>query len=299
MTRITVTNGAGETLYEGAPGQITADPPPEQLDGTINITQHWSDGTTRNFTVKHSPNKPVKIGWNKDLGRYEVEQEASALPWDAGGFFGGIAGGLGSHEVGRASVGTVITPDGEKGIAKNDDRVNSVGVVGEIGYNFGKFGRFSSLRASIDFSYFDGDTDSSATEPIGGNAVANTYHVDNPINGSTGVGLGMTGGVAMSMLEFERHDLRLKLEGDYPLSNYVVLTGGVSALYGGAWQTATGSFRSLTFSGISSTNDQELDDHYYGAGLNTRLNFGVSKNINLFAGGGVDFGRRRGPLLRH
>ena len=287
MTSITVTNGAGETIYEGAPGQITADPPLEQFDGTINITQHWSDGSTRDFTVEHEAGKPVKIGWNSATGEYEVESGASALG-TAAGFFGGIAGAVASHEVSRASVGTVDVDGEEKGIAKNDDRVTSGGVGGKIGYNFGKFGGLSGLRLSLDFQYNEGDTDATATEPIGGNTVANTYSVNNPDNGSTGVGLGATGAEAMSKLEFVQYSFRGLLEADVPVSDTVVLTGGVSSFYRGSWQMATGSFQSLTFDGISSTSDQELDDHLYGAGLNTRLSFAVNEQVTLFGGGGID-----------
>lgn len=287
MKSITVQNGAGETLYEGDPDEVSADPPPDKLDGTINITEHWSDGSKRKYKVTHTPNKPVKIGWDSDLRRYEVDSGDTAVG-TAAGFFGGIAGAVASHAVSQAAVGTVVTPEDEKGIAKNDKRVTGTGVTGEVGYNFGKIDRFDGLRLSLKFDYSQGDDQSSATEPAGGNTVANTYHVNNPINGSTGVGLGATGADASSKLDYSEHSFRGKLEADFPLTDGVTLTGGASAIYSGSWQTASGSFQSLGFAGVSSTNDQELDDHYYGAGLNSRLTFGMPNGFSIFAGGGID-----------
>ena len=129
MEKITVKNGAGQTLYEGDPGQIKADPPLEQLDGTMTITQHWSDGQNRTFTVNHDPNSRVNVGWNSGAEKYEVKKPGPLQV--------GIAGGFGQIEGTRFGIGTVDKGGIEQSIAENDDRVNTTYVHSHISYELG------------------------------------------------------------------------------------------------------------------------------------------------------------------
>ena len=280
VEKVTVKNGAGETLYEGSPGQISVDPPLEQLDGTMTITQHWNDGNTRNFTLTHEPNTQVNAGWDSDLGRYVIKKPGPLQI--------GIAGGFGQVEGTRFGIGTIDKGGREQALARNDDRINTSYVHSHISYELGSKGIFSKSQLYLRTRYQWGEDSESTTEQVGGNTVALTYD-RNASNGSTGLGLGATGAQARSENHVKGIDIDLGVTGDIPLGAGFAVAPNINLSYRGFWQTGWGDFRSLTFlnDDVLSETEQDLDDHYYGIGTGAWVTKTFEEpGISVF--GGVD-----------
>ena len=278
---ITIQNGQGETLYEGKPGKGNADPPLDQLDGTMTITHGFSDGTTETFTVNHEPKQHVTLDWNSALHNYEVKEPGPFNFW--------VNGGFGSLEATRFGIGTIIGGGIEKSFALSDDRISTTVIEGGISYDLtDTFKTRVPFRTSLYANYEWGDDSTTKREPVGGNALAVTYD-KKASNNSTGVAVGATGGTAESQNEVSLLDVGIRAEADYPLGeNGAILTPNVHLSYRGFWQEGWGGFTSATFPGIYSDTDQDLDDHYYGVGTGLQLNYTCEEtDIRYSLGGNI------------
>ncbi len=279
MEKITVTNGAGQTLYEGDPGQIEADPPLDQLDGTMTITQHWSDGQNRTFTVNHDPNSRVNVGWNSGAEKYEIQKPGPLQI--------GIAGGGGQMEGTRFGIGTLVKGGKEESLAKNDDTVNTTYVHSHLSYELGPKWKFSGSRFYVSGSYQFGESKDSAREPSGGGTVAVTYDKNASDGTTTGLGLGTNGAEARSENHMRGIDLRAGLTGDFILVDELTLSPNINLSYKGVWQNGWGDFRSMAFGdAVFSETEQDLDDHYYGLGTGAYLEKSCQHHgVSAFVGG--------------
>ena len=232
IKKITVKNGEGETLYEGVPGQISANPPLAQLDGTLVITHQWSDGRTEMFVLGYEAWARVNAGWNSSEGKYEIKQPGPVQV--------GIAGGFGQIEGTRFGIGTVDKGGKEQSLAKNGDRVDTKYVHAHLSNDFGPKGVFSGTRLYLRVDYLWGEDKDSAREEIGGNAVAVTYEKSASSGAPTAIDLQMTGGKARSENDVKGIDLNLGASGDLTLGEGLTLTPNINLSYRGFWQRGWG-----------------------------------------------------------
>lgn len=75
-TNVKVTNGSGEVVLDGVPDsdyRVTGRPSRSKLDGTLNVTTTYDNGTSKTQTLTHDPGKPVKLAWDKSLDQYVVD----------------------------------------------------------------------------------------------------------------------------------------------------------------------------------------------------------------------------------
>ncbi|MCW5626740.1 MAG: hypothetical protein KIT73_18635, partial [Burkholderiales bacterium] len=85
-TQVTVKNGRGETLLDGAPDRdyrLSGNPRAGQFDGTLNITTVYDNGTTKTQTLTHDPARRVKLEWDPRQKQYVVSGIDAPTPADA------------------------------------------------------------------------------------------------------------------------------------------------------------------------------------------------------------------------
>ena len=79
-TRVTVKNGSGEVLLDGAPDQdnrLSGNPAPKKFDGTLEITTRYDNGTSKTQTVKHDPARSISLAWDDTSKQYLVRELAA------------------------------------------------------------------------------------------------------------------------------------------------------------------------------------------------------------------------------
>ncbi|MEO8038558.1 MAG: hypothetical protein ABI794_07290 [Betaproteobacteria bacterium] len=84
-TRVTVTNGRGEVLLDGAPDseeRLSANPPPIKFDGTLTVKTEYDNGTSKFQTLTHDPTQRVNIAWDKSLDQYVLTSATRVVPSD-------------------------------------------------------------------------------------------------------------------------------------------------------------------------------------------------------------------------
>lgn len=76
-TQVTVKNGQGEVVLDGAfdgkpdsDYRLSGNPARDKLDGTLDVTTTYANGTTKTQTLTHDPGKPVKLDWDRSTGQY-------------------------------------------------------------------------------------------------------------------------------------------------------------------------------------------------------------------------------------
>lgn len=95
VTNVKLENGAGKTLWSGAPGQdVTANPPLDDLDGKVTITRTYDDGATKKQTLTYEPHKPIKIGYSSAGNDYYIDTSAPPPTGSSGAGQPGTKSGL-------------------------------------------------------------------------------------------------------------------------------------------------------------------------------------------------------------
>ena len=139
VTNIKVENGAGDVLYDGKhPGsntQITANPTPEQLDGTVTITRTYSDGNVKRQTLTYEAGKPLKVGYRDSTDSYFVDKPPE-LTFGRTGIYGALNPSY--TFVNRPDTAIVRRDQGGAlaGVVKADNDSSHPAFNGSIGYKF-------------------------------------------------------------------------------------------------------------------------------------------------------------------
>lgn len=84
-TRVTVKNGSGQVLLDGAPdkdNRLAGNPAPSQFDGTLQVTTQYDNGTTRTQTLTHDPARRVGLAWDSASKQYVVRELEAPRPAD-------------------------------------------------------------------------------------------------------------------------------------------------------------------------------------------------------------------------
>jgi hypothetical protein len=84
-TRVTVKNGRGETLLDGAPdkdNRLSGNPAPKAFDGTLEITTQYDNGTSKTQTLKHDPARSMSLAWDDGSKQYVVREQQAPKPAD-------------------------------------------------------------------------------------------------------------------------------------------------------------------------------------------------------------------------
>jgi len=158
VTNIKMTNGAGETLYDGprpSSGNITANPTPEQLDGKMTIVRTYDDGSKKEQTLTYEAGKPIKMGYSEATGEYYVDKTP---PIVMPKFYGGFRP---SYEF-RNRDGTPIirredNNDNVLGIIKGDNDSSNPSFKGNIGFVLNRpfFGLAEKWGLELAGSYYN------------------------------------------------------------------------------------------------------------------------------------------------
>ena len=185
VTNIKLENGAGEVLYNGKhPGsgkQITENPTPEQLDGTMTITRTYDDGQVKKQTLTYEAGKPVHIGYRDSTDSYYVEE-----PPKIASNFGGLFGSLNpSFEfVNRPNTDIVRREDGGvvTGYVKGDNDSRNPAFNGTIGYKFSE--PFLGAKAGLELtgSYYTSKSTTMFEQILAGGG-ANRLAIFGPVAG--------------------------------------------------------------------------------------------------------------------
>ena len=137
--------------------------------------------------------------------------------------------------------------------------------------------------------YLHGNGNASASEPIGGTNVANTYITPNPIGGSTGIWLGASGMDATSKSDFWRRDYIASMKMARLFGNYMV-SPGIRIKYGDHEQEHDIRLRSPSFTAdqFSSDLEYDVDEDRTGAGLTLDAGYKVNNFLSVSGGVGAD-----------
>lgn len=84
-TRVTVKNGAGETVLDGKPdkdNRLSSGAGPARFDGTLTITTEYDNGTTKTQSVTHDPAHRIALAWDESSSRYVVKELTPPKPSD-------------------------------------------------------------------------------------------------------------------------------------------------------------------------------------------------------------------------
>lgn len=84
-TRVTVKNGAGQVLLDGAPDSnnaIASNKLGGRFDGTLEVATQYDNGTTKTQTLTHDPARQVSLSWDESRKQYVVKQTTPPRPSD-------------------------------------------------------------------------------------------------------------------------------------------------------------------------------------------------------------------------
>ena len=252
VTNIKVVNGAGETLYDGrrpSGGQISANPTPEQLDGTMTITRTYSDGSTRQQTLTYEAGKPVNIGYSSASNDYYIKP--SPKPVRMPHIYGALAPSF--DFVDRPDTAIVRRDDGGQlaGFLKADNNSRNPAFNGTIGYKFETPLWGAKVGVELNGSYYSSKAKESYDQvPANGGQLA----VFGPLTG---------GGVAFPV----NNDITdLRYSSDYTAWSFqprLNKSYGVGTIYG----TPVRMNSYLGFNYGKNEDDQELSGNVPLAGL--------------------------------
>jgi hypothetical protein len=139
VTNLKLENGSGDVFYDGKhPGSgkvITANPTPQQLDGTVTITRTYDNGEVKKQTLTYPAGKPLNIGYRGSTDSYYInEQTAVTMPR----FYGGLRP---TYEfLNRPDTAIVRQDQGGQlaGFVKADNESNNPAFNGRVGFNMDK-----------------------------------------------------------------------------------------------------------------------------------------------------------------
>jgi hypothetical protein len=156
-----------------------------------------------------------------------------------------------------------------------------------------RWGDYSHVNISISYSRFDGSAQGSV--PIGGDNVAQTYIIPNPVSGSTGIFAGATGQSVNIQSNGHYFDAVFGLVG-MPVSRFFLAremageTDGVRFQAGFGLRYRNSSIehginqQSLTFPGVNSVIDLEVNSNFVAPNLSFGANIMPSGSSGMYFG---------------
>lgn len=84
-TQVTVKNASGKVLLDGTPDKdyrLSSSPAPGSLDGTLEITTQYDNGTSKTQTLKHDPARSLSLAWDSASNQYVVRETQPPRPAD-------------------------------------------------------------------------------------------------------------------------------------------------------------------------------------------------------------------------
>jgi hypothetical protein len=264
---VVIKNGKGEVLAQGVPdrqGNLTANPPTGNFDGTFVIESKRNDGSTDVQRVTYPAGQPVKLRRDEATGRYvaEVPPKRYAHPQ--------ITGEVGVMNLDRPNANLFRREDGGvvKGSAIQQDNKDD-GTFGRVGVEFPlDLGGFTSKSTRAWLGLQAGYAESTASAGIGDiQANGDLFGIFTPGNGFvTGQDLRET---AYTSEYSEVHGgmyLRknYKVHGDFFIDSKAGVSYGRQSI----------EERLSTRTAISNTvfgHNQDTSSHYFGLPLSTSL----------------------------
>lgn len=289
---VTITDSAGNTLYDRLPSLDQTYKVPLPADGKLYVTTHWSGGPPTRQELVHPVQKgaanQVVIRWDKNAKSYttaappvqlaseprQVEpiaadtQRIEVIRGGSSALYGSSRSGVilslgyGEQEAPSVDFGTLI-PGGPGS------------QVAAVKSKYGVSGTFAGLRLETpwgyaEVEYFNGDKTVRALEPVGGASVGFVYNQPNA-NNSFGLNTGPNGGNFEIKAEVTRYGARYAFPYAFhesPPEARLDQSEIRPLLHFGRTETKySGRAQSINFPDIWTTTDQRVNENRYGIGI--------------------------------